>query len=190
MHAIVAKHQKNSVRFAPLQKKIIVPRYETSIRVQSHAKLQKLFTIFLYLSERQMGELAEEGGSEARCLCFCSHADGGFRGKMPTENAAARASVGRLRRLIGEQRTCPLPLPCHSTEKLSKEGKETGEGGTHTRGHGMKCSPIHPNPDGFLFLPPKKAQLESNRSSAGFGHLVYPAPTNLIEGHTVIEIFI
>ena len=68
MHAIVAKHQKNSsVHFAPLQKKIIVPRYETSIRVQSHAKLQKLFTIFLYLSERQMGELAEEGVRPGVC---------------------------------------------------------------------------------------------------------------------------
>ena len=67
MHAIVAKHHKNSVHFAPLQKKIIVPRYETSIRVQSHAKLQKLFTIFLYLSERQMGELAEEGVRPGVC---------------------------------------------------------------------------------------------------------------------------
>ena len=81
-----------------------------------------------------MVELAEEGVrpgvcASARMLMV------GFAEKMPTENAAARASaVGRLRRLIGEQRTCPLPLPCHSTEKLSKEGKETGDGTGRTRG--------------------------------------------------------
>ena len=66
MHAIVAKYQKNSVHFAPLPKKIIIPFLSIKSMkhacIQSHAKALKQF--FLYLSERQMVELAEEGGSE------------------------------------------------------------------------------------------------------------------------------
>ena len=71
MHAIVAKYQKNSVHFVPLPKKIIVPCSSiksTNMHVYNlMQKLRSLKQFFLYLSERQMGELAEEGVRPGVC---------------------------------------------------------------------------------------------------------------------------
>ena len=85
-------------------------------------------------------------------------------GKRSSESVGGRSVEAINWRAAHVSPPSPLPL----NRKVVKRREGNG-GRMPTRGHGMKCSPIHPNPDGFLFLPPKKALLESNGSSASFG---------------------
>ena len=98
-------------------------------------------------------------GREARCLCFCSLAWWWVSQKNANGKRAERRAERerRLKRLIGEQRTCPLPTQPKSCQKKGEKWK----GRTRGRGHALPChemqqssSSIHSNfADGFLFLP-------------------------------------